>query len=365
MTRRMMAGSVVLAAAAVLSVSLGGCSSTQTSTGHPAQPSSGAPTSAAPQGPGAFKQWPSKVYSPYFETWTNNSLTSLAAQSGARYFNLGFLQAEAAGSCTLTWDGSQSADSQAYQAEIGQLKQQGGNVALTFGGQTAGNNGTEIADACTDIGAIAADYEAIINTYHVTRLDMDVELNALNDSAGIARRNKAIAMTEAWAASNGHPLQIEYTLPVQPSGLQPNALAVLRNAVQEGATVSLVNIMTYDYYDLPGTVDMGAAAIDAAVSVNNQLAALYPDKSRQALYAMEGITILPGVDDNPSKTEVTSLSDAKRILDFADDHSLGLLSIWAIQRDNGGCPGSVDSNSCSGIVQGSWTFSHLIESFTS
>ena len=364
MTRRV-TGSVVLAAAAALAVSLSACSSTQSSSAPPTQQSLKPTSTAAPLGAGGFKQWPTMVYSPYFETWTNSSLSSLASQSGAKYFNLGFLQAESAGSCTLTWDGSQSADSPVYRSEIGQVKQGGGNVALAFGGQSAGNNGTDIADACSDVNAIAADYEAVINTYHVTRLDMDVELNALNDSAGIARRNKAIAITEAWAASHGYPLQIQYTLPVQPSGLQPNALSVLQNAAQEGAKVSLVNIMTFDYYDLPGGVDMGTAATDAATNVHNQLAALYPNKSRQELYAMEGITFLPGIDDNPSKTEVTQVSDAKRILSFARDHSLGLLSIWAIQRDNGGCPGSIDSNSCSGISQDSWAFSHLAESFTS
>jgi hypothetical protein len=40
------------------------------------------------------------------------------------------------------------------------------------------------------------------------------------------------------------------------------------------------------------------------------------------------------------------------------------LSIWAIQRDNGGCPGTIDSNHCSGIKQGIWAFSHLLEPFT-
>ena len=364
MTRRV-AQSMLLAAATALAVSLSACSSTQTSSTPPTAPQSNPATSAAAQGVGAFKQWPAQVYSPYFETWTNSSIASLASQSGTNHFNLGFLQAESPGSCTLTWDGSQSADSPAYRSEIGQLKQLGGDVALAFGGQSAGNNGTEIADSCTNVNALAADYEAVINTYHVTRLDMDVELNALNNTAGIERRNKAIAIVQAWAASHGHPLQIQYTLPVQPSGLQPDALSVLQNAVQVGATVNLVNIMTFDYYDLPGTVDMGTTATDAAKSVHRQLAALYPKKSGSELWAMEGITFLPGVDDNQSKTEVTQLSDARRILSFARAHSLGLLSIWAIQRDNGGCPGSVDSNSCSGISQDSWAFSHLIESFTS
>jgi Glycosyl hydrolases family 18 len=363
MTRRV-TQSVILAAATALAISLSACSSTQTSSApRPAQTSD--PAISAPPEAGAFKQWPAQVYSPYFETWTNSSLASLASQSGTNYFNLGFLQAESPGSCTLTWNGSQSAYSPAYRSEIGQLKQRGGNVALAFGGQNAGSNGTEIADSCTNVNAIAAAYEAVINTYHVSRLDMDVELNALNNTAGIERRNKAIAIVQAWAAGRGYPLQVQYTLPVQPSGLRPDALAVLQNAVQVGAKVSVVNIMAFDYFDLPGTVDMGTAATDAAKSVHSQLAALYPHKSGAEVWAMEGITFLPGVDDNQSKTEVTQLSDARRILSFARTRSLGLLSIWAIQRDNGGCPGSIDSNSCSGISQGQWAFSHLIESFTS
>src|SRR5580692_5337140 len=364
MTRRVTGSAILAAAALATALSACGGSSTQTSSAPPTH-QSGSSTPAA-QGAGAFKPWPAQVFSPYFETWTSSgSITSLASQSGTQYFNLGFLQAASAGSCTLTCDGSQSADSPSYQSEIGQLKQQGGNVALTFGGQSSGNNGTEIADSCTSVSAIAADYEAVINTYHVSRLDMDVELNALNDSAGIERRNKAIAATQTWAASHGYPLQIQYTLPVQPSGLQPNALAVLQNAVQEGVKVTLVNLMAFDYYDLPGGVDMGSAATEAATSVNSQLAALYPNESRSERYAMEGITFLPGIDDNPSKTEVTELSGARQILSFARDHSLGLLSIWAIQRDNGGCLGSVDSNTCSGISQDSWAFSHLVESFGS
>jgi hypothetical protein len=54
----------------------------------------------------------------------------------------------------------------------------------------------------------------------------------------------------------------------------------------------------------------------------------------------------------------------RRILGFARAHGLGLLSIWAIQRDNGGCPGTIDSDSCSGIRQPAWAFSHLLERYT-
>jgi hypothetical protein len=40
-----------------------------------------------------------------------------------------------------------------------------------------------------------------------------------------------------------------------------------------------------------------------------------------------------------------------------------LLSIWAIQRDNGDCPGTVGANECSGIAQPAWAFSHLLQPF--
>ena len=65
-------------------------------------------------------------------------------------------------------------------------------------------------------------------------------------------------------------------------------------------------------------------------------------------------------------TEVTYEADATTMLNFAQApaSNMNFLSIWAIQRDNGGCPGTVDSNTCSGITQNTWDFSHILEPFT-
>ena len=43
---------------------------------------------------------------------------------------------------------------------------------------------------------------------------------------------------------------------------------------------------------------------------------------------------------------------------------MNFLSIWAIQRDNGGCPGIRGSNTCSGMTRDTWDFCHLLEPFT-
>jgi hypothetical protein len=308
---------------------------------------------------------PPHVYAPYFETWTTDSITTIAQQSGARYFTLAFLETLSKSSCTLAWNGdnSRTVSSGTYLADVASLRAIGGDVIPSFGGWSADQGGTEIGDSCKDVNAIAAAYQSVITTYDVTRLDMDIEGRSLGRTDGIDRRNKALKIVEDWAASQGRPLQIQFTLPTSPSGLESSGLAVLQNAIANGTRVDVVNIMTFDYYDKV-TTDMGAAAISAAQGLHSQLAALYPSRTSAELWATEGNTILPGIDDYPRKTEVTYLADAQRLLDFARANGISTLSIWAIQRDNGGCPGQTDSNSCSGIVQNTWDFSHLLEPFT-
>src|SRR5207253_10821487 len=79
---------------------------------------------------------------------------------------------------------------------------------------------------------------------------------------------------------------------------------------------------------------------------------------------MEGNTIMNGLDDYPRKTEVTYPADAQQLLAFAQSKGINTLSMWEIQRDNGGCPGARGKNNCSGIVQGTWDFSHILEVYT-
>ena len=84
----------------------------------------------------------------------------------------------------------------------------------------------------------------------------------------------------------------------------------------------------------------------------------------EASGAMMGITLMPGIDDYPKKTEVTTVADAQAVETFAATKGMNTLSIWAIQRDNGGCPGNGGANDCSGIAQNTWDFSHVLEPFT-
>src|SRR6516225_9713394 len=228
----------------------------------------------------AYTALPAHVYAPYYETYlapNTPSITATAQASGAKYFTLAFLQSTGKNSCSLDWNGLSSQPLEYYNSDIASLRAMGGNVIPSFGVYSADHGGTEIADSCTNVNLITQDYEQVIQTLGVTRLDMDVESSSLNNTAGINRRNQAIAMTEQWATANGIPLQIQYTLPVEQYGLDPNGEAVLQSAVANSATVTSVNIMVFDYYIAKeGVVNMGQAAINAATNTHAQLQAIYP-----------------------------------------------------------------------------------------
>ena len=279
---------------------------------------------------------PTHVYAPYFETWTTDSLTATAQELGARHFTLAFLETLSKKSCTLAWNGSRSdpVTNGRYLSDIAALRALGGDVILSFGGWAADQRGTEIGDSCKDVNAIAAAYEDLITLYDVTRLDMDIEGRSLRRAAGIDRRNRALSLVQAWAAAEGRPFQLSYTLPTSRAGLQATARAVLQSAIRNGTRVDVVNIMAFDYHDRVKT-DMGSAALRAANRLFVQLHNLYPTKTQAELAAMIGITLMPGFDDYPKETERTTVAHAQRVLDYARARGLGTLSIWSIQRDPG------------------------------
>ncbi|MEU1408188.1 chitinase [Streptomyces sp. NPDC005728] len=316
------------------------------------------------QSPGTAGPMPAHVAAPYVETWTGESPAALAAESGNKYLTMAFLQTPVAGSCTAYWNGDTTKPiaRAAFGDDIAAIQARGGNVIPSFGGYSADTTGTELADSCTSVDAIAAVYENLARTYGITRIDLDVEADSITDTAGIDRRNKAIAKAERWADRTGHNLQFSYTLPTTNTGLAPSGVALLQNAVDNHARVDVVNIMTFDYWD-GVRHDMAADTKSAAAGLHGQLAALYPKKNPARLWGVIGVTEMPGIDDyGPEETFTTP--DAVTVEKWAAARGIDTLSFWALQRDNGGCVGTAGANSCSGIAQDTWYFSHVFESFT-
>jgi hypothetical protein len=101
----------------------------------------------------------------------------------------------------------------------------------------------------------------------------------------------------------------------------------------------------------------------AANGLHTQLGQIFTGRTSAQLWSMIGVTEMIGVDDfGPAETFTTA--DASTVLNWATSTGISELSFWALQRDNGNCPGSGASDSCSGISQSTWFFSHAFQAFT-
>jgi len=325
---------------------------------------------AAPASAGGRRTLPEHVFAPYFQAYTDANPAEVGKASGARYLTMAFLQTQVTGSCDILWNGDPAKPVawSTFGPEIARIRATGGDVVPSFGGYSADSTATEIADSCSDVGRIAAAYEKVITTYDLSRLDMDIEDASLNNTAAVDRRNQAIHLVQRWAERHHRPLQIVYTLPTAPAGLEPNAINVLSSAIRYGARVDIVNIMTFDYYD-DQPHDMAADTKTAANGLIRTLRALYPHRSTAQLWRMVGITEMLGIDDygsggEPGPLEVFTLADARTITRWATERNIGELSFWALGRDNGDCPGTPGSDDCSGVAQTPYQYTHIMLPFT-
>src|SRR5207245_8817888 len=130
-----------------------------------------------------------RLHARYTENRTTDGITGTAQACGTKDLPLAFLQSLGNASCALAWNGAstQTVASGRYLSDIASLRAIGGDVIPSFGGWSADQAGTEIADSCKDVNQLASAYEQVITTYDVQRLDMDVEGRSLTRLDGIDR----------------------------------------------------------------------------------------------------------------------------------------------------------------------------------
>ncbi|MEZ0094295.1 cellulose binding domain-containing protein [Streptacidiphilus sp. EB129] len=293
-------------------------------------------------------------FSPYVDTSLYPAYDTVAAgrAGGAKSYNLAFITAGSA--CTPAWGGVSPIDTSGVPGQIAQLRAAGGDVRVSFGGA----NGTELAESCTSVSSLAAAYQQVINAYGLTKVDFDVEGGATTDTAGITRRDQAIAQLQAAAKAKGKTLEVSFTLPVLPSGLVQSGTDLLQDAKTNGVDVSAVNIMAMDYGDgaAPSpSGKMGTYAIDAATATQAQVKSIF-GLSDAAAWNHVAVTPMIGVND--TNTEVFTVADAQQLAAFAATKHLAWLSMWSATRDqqcSGGATAWADA-SCSSILQSTYAF---------
>jgi hypothetical protein len=298
-----------------------------------------------------------KLYAPYIDMslTQDEQLETIQQQSGIHGITLAFLVGTGSG-CSLGWGGlggtlptDTLSDGTTIQSHVQNLQAAGIEVIISMGGA----NGADITSSCTSASSLQSAYQQVINQYHVSMLDFDIEGSLIADQSAIDLRDQALVGLKA--ANPG--LVISFTIPVEPTGLDANGVNLLTSAHAAGLSLDVVNVMAMDFgacCDNGG--QMGLDATDAATAAHSQV-------QQAGLSSSIGVTAMIGVND--TSPEVFQLSDANTLVTFANSNSyISRLTMWSLARDNGSCAGQTSASyACSGVSQTNYEFSQNFEQF--
>lgn len=287
--------------------------------------------------------------------------------TGKKDVVLSFIVSSTANPCTPTWGNAytldQAGESLDLDRRIARLRQQGGAIAVSFGGLI--NN--ELAVKCTDETKLYKAYKSVIDRYDINTIDLDLEGNGLNDTAAGIRRAKTIAKLQADQRASGKQLAVWATLPVTTQGLSEAGTTGVSQLLGNKVDLAGVNAMTMAYGESrEKNQSMQAAAESALTHLERQLNILYKRTgtylTSATLWSKIGAT--PMIGQNDDADEVFSLEDAKGLNAFALSHGIGRMSMWSANRDITCGSNYVNlkivSNSCSGVKQDGQSFAALL-----
>lgn len=280
---------------------------------------------------------------------------------------LGFVVAgkDAKQACTPTWGTymslAEAATSMDLDRRVSQLRGQGGDAVISFGGQA----NTELAVACDRPDDLKAAYRAVVDRYSADTIDFDIEGAALADVAANVRRAKAIKAVQDDVRADGGRLAVWLTVPVTTKGMKEDALAVVDAMLAAKVDLAGVNVMAMDFGEPSAGRDMLGAIKSALTASRSQVAASYGKAGisldERKAWRRLGATVMIGQNDVDG--ERLSVADAKAVARFAAANGVGRVSMWSLNRDaQCGVTFPVlgtHSNVCSGAAQKKLEFTKL------
>lgn len=323
----------------------------------------------------SFRWWKSEQlevsHKPWFASYVDVTSTPTYAfeqlgKTDHKDVILSFIVSSTSKDCVPSWGGSftldRASDSLDLDRRIARLKQQGGNVAVSFGGL----KNKELASSCSDVASLKAAYKSVIDRYDLDTIDLDIEQGNLSDSAAGMRRADAIAQLQAERRAAGKPLAVWLTLPVAPTGLSEAGTSAVSQMLAKKVDIAGVNAMTMDYGQSLNGLTMINAAKKALTSTHRQLSVLYQRAgihlNDATLWTKIGAT--PMIGQNDFEDEVLSLEDASQLNKFARENGIARMSMWSANRDvecgSNYTTIKIVSDSCSGIKQGAGAFARAL-----
>jgi chitinase len=291
-----------------------------------------APAPKVPSGP--------TEYAPYYYTWAGaskgyafGSLMDLMQKSGLLSVTLAFVVTQK-GRCTpVTTTGDGDAIETVMSADIAGFRAAGGRIRVSFGGAKGAY--LEGDEGCTTAKDLLSALSGFVERTGLSELDFDIEQAGATTDAVNQRRAQAL-----FGLQLAHPeVQVSLTLPVRPrgpdgtpGGLTAAGLSVVKTTMDAGVRLAHLNLLTMNYgasFSPDGTMgDLLASALNETLG---QVRALSPGLGDDQIWALLGATPMIGKNDVPG--EVFGLTDAAALVRLAQENRLGLVSFWAIQRD--------------------------------
>ena len=308
------------------------------------------------------------TYKPWFASYVDVTSTPLYnfEKLGATKTSdviLSFIVSSSSNSCIPTWGNYYTMDKVATTIDldrrITRLQQQGGRVAISFGGAL----NSEIALKCKNADKLYDAYNSVIKRYHINTIDIDLENQGLSDIKAGKRRANVLAKLQKDYRKQNKGLAIWLTLPVAPQGLTKEATDMIAEVLSSGVDLAGINLMTMDYgQSLESGKTMSEGSEQALIETHRQLKILYEQSginlSDKSVWKKIGAT--PMIGQNDIRDEIFTLEDAKKFNLFSQERGIGRMSMWSANRDIPCGENYVDkkvvSDSCSGVNDPKFSF---------
>ncbi|MET7653777.1 chitinase [Streptomyces sp. NPDC005486] len=322
----------------LFALAVAGCSAGSGSTSDAAPPAQSEQADSPSPSPSATPSSTGTSYAPYVSAVEADGNDSAGSPTT---YNLAFVISSGSG-CTPKWNGTNAIGDSAVKSRISALTESGATARVSFGGAS----GKELAATCDSVSELAEAYGDALDAAGSTQADFDIEGDELTDSASVALRSRAIAALQAERPD----LEVSFTLPVMPSGLDSDGLALLASANKYDVQVSTVNLMTMNYGESYAG-DMGGYAITSATAAQAQLKKVFGTTDAGA---WKGMALTSMIGTNDVDNETFSLSDAAQVRAFAEAKGISWVSMWSTFRDQQCADGSATDDAltdCSGVEQ--------------
>jgi alpha-galactosidase len=293
---------------------------------------------------------PGMAVAPYeYLGWGNpQNPTSVMSATGVKWFTLAFILSD--GGCNPKWDGSRPLTGGTDQSRIDAIRSAGGDVMVSVGGWS----GNKLGEKCSSASALAGAYQKVINAYKLKALDIDIENTEWANATVRQRVVDALKTVKA----NNPGLKTVITFGTTTSGPDSTGVDMIKRAANSGLANDVWCIMPFDFGG--GTTNMGTLTTQAMEGLKARVKSAY-GYSDATTYAHIGLSSMNGTTDDSG--ERVRVADFKTMLAYAQQHHIGRLTYWSVNRDRP-CGSGTDGDSCSGVTQQPYDYLKVFTQYT-